>query len=67
MNNCTQHMSDSQKISEIIRMRSLLNDAEEEKCMCSGFVIQYEGGCQCKAGRNKKKAKKELIEFIESV
>lgn len=34
-----------------------LNDLKKKKCVCTGFVLQYEGGCQCGAEIHNSKVK----------
>jgi hypothetical protein len=47
----------SDKLDAIIEARDALLAAKENYiCRCSGFVLQYEGSCQCGAGGSVKEA-----------
>jgi hypothetical protein len=40
-----------------------LEEAEKARCNCSGFVLQYEGGCQCGYKKRIENAQNEIIEY----
>ena len=44
------------KLDSIKSARDAIYKAREVKCVCSGFILQYEGGCQCEAGDGVKEA-----------
>lgn len=60
----SENMCSSEKIFEIILLRDTWKLAENEKCSCSGFVLQYEGHCCCGRRMHKEEAKAKLIRFI---
>jgi hypothetical protein len=45
----------------------VLRDAKAMRCICSGFVIQYEGGCCCARGRAINPAKANLERLLEAL
>jgi hypothetical protein len=45
----------------------VLHDAKALRCTCSGFVIQYEGGCCCARGRAVEPAKANLERLLEAL
>jgi len=44
-----------------------IQKAREELCTCSSFVLQYEGGCQCRRGELIKEAYTELQKLIDKI
>jgi hypothetical protein len=36
---------------KVRKAKKALTRAEAEHCTCTGFVLQYEGSCQCKRGK----------------
>jgi len=44
-----------------------LQDAKALRCICTGFVIQYEGGCCCAHGKAVKLAKDNLKQLLEAL
>jgi len=47
--------------------RDALFDASNEKCTCSSFVLQYEGGCQCERGKKIAACEYAMWRMIESI
>lgn len=47
--------------------RNNLRKAEAMKCTCSGFVLQYEGGCQCEQRLAIIKAQRALNDAINAI
>lgn len=47
--------------------RNALRDARKERCTCSGFVIQYEGSCQCGRGKAVSAAESKLTQAIDAL
>ncbi len=41
--------------------------AKKERCSCSGFVLQYEGSCQCGVGSRIRAAQTELNNLVERI
>jgi len=54
-------------LSEIKNAKDKIQKAREELCTCSSFVLQYEGGCQCRRGVLIKKAYTELQKLIGKI
>ena len=56
--------------SKLIKIQDLnegINVASDSPCTCSGFTIQYEGGCQCDKSRKCIEAQKAFWDCIESL
>jgi len=54
-----------EQLGRIIEARDELRRIRRDmKCTCSGFVLQYERGCQCIAGKKLAVAQHELDEAI---
>ncbi len=47
--------------------RDALYKAINKKCTCSGFVLQYEGGCQCERGKKIAACEHAMWRLIESI
>jgi len=45
----------------------VLRDARAIQCTCSGFVIQYEGGCCCARGKAIEPAKANLERLLDAL
>ena len=54
-------------LEEIRIAKRDVEETKKIKCTCSGFVIQYEGGCCCKAGKSKAHAKDKLDMLVNSI
>ena len=54
-------------LSAIRRAKRELAEAKDIKCVCSGFCIQYEGGCQCERGKKIRKAEAELHNLVKQI
>jgi hypothetical protein len=56
-------MGNETVIPALIEARDSLRKAKDMKCRCTGFILQYEGGCQCERGKQIKieKAKIDLL------
>lgn len=39
----------------------------KKPCTCSGFVLQYEGSCQCGSGYDKVAAENEFWQLVDSI
>lgn len=44
-----------------------LREAESKACTCSGFILQYEGSCQCERGRAVSAAMQALQASLEAL
>ena len=44
-----------------------LREAAKVRCTCSGFVLQYEGGCCCESGKGKRAAEDRLKQAIDAL
>ncbi len=60
-------MTDKKLVVVLRKARDALSLAKQIKCTCSGFVLQYEGGCQCKAGRAVYTAREYLDNLIKKL
>ena len=47
--------------------RDALREAMKMRCTCSGFVIQYEGGCVCARGKARSAAEGWLTQAIDAL
>lgn len=54
-------------VQEVIEAREAVRAAKSLKCTCTGFVIQYEGGCCCARGRAIHAAKVRLATAVEAL
>lgn len=59
-------MTDSEKITEIARLRKEVREAEKISCSCSSFQVQYDG-CSCQKSKSISKAKSDLEQFLNSL
>lgn len=57
----------AEKCGEVREARDALHDAMKVRCTCSGFVIQYEGGCCCESGKGKRAAEDRLRQAIDAL
>lgn len=61
-------MTAEEKIKEIVKARDEIKRIQEtEACRCSGFILQYEGGCTCDKGKKLGVAKRHFNELIEKL
>lgn len=58
---------DLQKMADVTAARDALREAAKVRCTCSGFVIQYEGGCVCESGKGKRAAEDRLKQAIDAL
>lgn len=54
-------------LTELKVARERLTDARKMICTCSGFVIQYEGGCQCARSRAIESAEIDVRSATEKI
>lgn len=54
-------------LDEIRRAKDALNKAEQLKCICSSFTLQYDGGCECNRGEKIVEAEKRLQCLINKI
>jgi len=55
-------------IMEVTSARDALRKAEaNSKCTCSGFILQYEGSCQCDAGDRITEARNVFWSVIDNL
>ena len=59
--------SSKEKLDEIRRLVKELKAAKNLSCTCSGFVIQYEGGCACGKGQKVKLIETTLMNYLENL
>ena len=57
-------MTLEETILKIKKLREEIKEAEKVKCTCSGFVLQYEGACYCKAASIKAEARNNFWKVI---
>lgn len=56
------------KLDSIKSARDVLIRAKEDyTCTCSGFILQYEGSCQCDAGDSIKAAEAAFWELMKDL
>jgi hypothetical protein len=60
-------MENLDAISVIRQARDRLKEAEGLRCVCSGIVLQYEGGCCCERGKAIVAARQALDRAIEAL
>ena len=58
---------DLPKLAAVKAARDALREAAKVRCTCSGFVIQYEGGCCCESGKGKRAAEDRLKQAIDAL
>ena len=58
---------DLPKLAAVKAARDALREAAKVRCTCSGFVIQYEGGCCCESGKGKRAAEDRLKQAIDGL
>ena len=54
-------------LSEIKQAKAKIQKARQELCRCSSFILQYEGGCQCKRAELIQEATDELQKLIDQI
>ena len=57
----------AEKCGAVRDARDALREATKVRCTCSGFVIQYEGGCVCERGKARSAAKGRLTQAIDAL
>ena len=60
-------MEARQLLIEISKAKQEIIKAEDAKCICSGFVLQYEGSCQCEARFALSRAKSSFWDSIDKI
>ena len=63
-------LSESLYYETLLKIRDLrdkLREAEKTKCICSSFVLQYEGSCYCEAYTIKAIAKQNFWRVINQL
>jgi len=58
--------SNAEQLRHIVEARNALQEANEVKCICSGFSLQYDG-CMCAKAKGVAKAEKELQSAINAL
>jgi hypothetical protein len=62
------YKGDSMRLAdEIKKAKKELEEARAVPCLCSGFVLQYEGSCQCDHGKAVRAAEAKLQNIINKV
>ncbi len=54
-------------VDKIITARDRLEQAKNHICKCSGFVLQYEGRCQCGRRSDIREFEEEINELINKL
>lgn len=54
-------------LNELVRFQGMLDTAKTKVCTCSGFVIQYEGSCQCGRGKAVREAEERIRLAIQAL
>ncbi len=54
-------------LDEIRQAKKELTEANELKCVCSGFCLQYEGSCQCERGRKIRATEAKIHNLINKI
>ena len=54
-------------LKAIKEAKKAIAEAKKIKCICSSFVIQYEGSCGCDRGIELRRAETELYNIINNI